>query len=112
VVFRGCGLPRAAIPGKTVAIGHGTCAHLAFDPNEEHGMADEKRNDSNDAANPQPDQDRSGTQRGDNGEWLRDQVGEDHNLSGSSTYRTLPDQPEEGLKDEQGTKINERQSNR
>lgn len=29
-------------------------------------------------------------------EWLRDQVGEDHNLSGSSTYHTLPDQPEEG----------------
>ena len=27
-------------------------------------------------------------------EWLRDQVGEDHNLSGSSTYHTLPDQPE------------------
>lgn len=27
-------------------------------------------------------------------EWLRDQVGEDHNLSGSSTYRTLPDQPD------------------
>ena len=30
----------------------------------------------------------------DNSEWLRDQVGEDHNLSGSSTYRTLPDQPD------------------
>ena len=29
-----------------------------------------------------------------------------------ATYRTLPDQPEEGQKDEQGTKINERQSNR
>jgi len=77
-------------------------------------MADEKRSDSNDAAPPQSDQDRSGTQRGDkdNSEWLRDQVGEDHNLSGSSTYRTLPDQPEEELKDEQGAKINERQSNR
>jgi hypothetical protein len=77
-------------------------------------MADEKRNDANDAATPQSDQDRSGTQRGDkdNSEWLRDQVGEDHNLSGSSTYRTLPDQPEEEMKDEQGTKINERQSNR
>ncbi|HSQ30143.1 MAG TPA: hypothetical protein VLN49_09850 [Gemmatimonadaceae bacterium] len=31
-----------------------------------------------------------------NNEWLRDQVGEDHNLSGSSTFHTLPDQPEEG----------------
>ncbi len=29
-----------------------------------------------------------------NNEWLRDQVGEDHNLSGSSTYHTLPDQPD------------------
>lgn len=75
-------------------------------------MADEKRTNENDAANPQADQNRSGEQRGDNNEWLRDQVGEDHNLSGSSTYRTLPDQPEEGLNDEQGTKINERQSNR
>lgn len=73
-------------------------------------MADEKRD--NDAANEQSDQEPSGTQRGDDSEWLRDQVGEDHNLSGSSTYRTLPDQPEEPLEDEQGTKINERQSNR
>ena len=31
-------------------------------------------------------------------EWLRDQVGEDRNLSGSSTFHTLPDQPEEGEK--------------
>ena len=31
-----------------------------------------------------------------NNEWLRDQVGEDRNLSGSSTFHTLPDQPEEG----------------
>ena len=31
--------------------------------------------------------------REENNEWLRDQVGEDGNLSGSSTYRTLPDQP-------------------
>jgi len=74
-------------------------------------MADEKRTNENDAAD-SPNQNPSGGQRGDNNEWLRDQVGEDHNLSGSSTYRTLPDQPEEGLKDEQGTKINERQSNR
>lgn len=74
-------------------------------------MADEKRDSENDAASA-PNENPSGGQRGDNNEWLRDQVGEDHNLSGSSTYRTLPDQPEEGLKDEQGTKINERQSNR
>ena len=33
-----------------------------------------------------------------NNEWLRDQVGEDRNLSGSSTFHTLPDQPEEGEK--------------
>lgn len=30
-----------------------------------------------------------------NNEWLRDQVGEDRNLSGSSTFHTLPDQPKE-----------------
>jgi hypothetical protein len=35
---------------------------------------------------------------GDN-EWVRDQVGEDHNLSGSSTYRTLPDQPDSSTDD-------------
>jgi len=36
----------------------------------------------------------AGDKGNDNSEWLRDQTGEDHNLSGSSTYRTLPDQPE------------------
>lgn len=44
-----------------------------------------------------------------NNEWLRDQVGEDHNLSGSSTYRTLPDQPEEDTGDKD---TRDRQSNR
>lgn len=57
-------------------------------------------------------------------EWLRDQVGEDHNLSGSSTYRTLPDQPDEnenmradqsgrdGSRDAGDRDARERQSNR
>lgn len=57
-------------------------------------------------------------------EWLRDQVGEDHNLSGSSTYHTLPDQPteDEGARREQSGRdesgeagdrdARERQSNR
>lgn len=57
-------------------------------------------------------------------EWLRDQVGEDHNLSGSSTYRTLPDQPagnesvhgDEAARDDQreagDRDARERQSNR
>ncbi len=44
------------------------------------------------------------------GEWMRDQVGEDHNLSGSSTYRTLPDQPGTGAKSKKDT--DDRQSNR
>jgi len=90
---------------------HDPCGSGFLDPDKEPGMADEKRRNENDAADA-PDQNAAGKQREDNNEWLRDQVGEDHNLSGSSTYRTLPDQPEEGLKDEQGTKINERQSNR
>ena len=45
-------------------------------------------------------------------EWLRDQVGEDHNLSGSSTYRTLPDQPEGDAKTEGDEDARSRQSNR
>jgi hypothetical protein len=55
---------------------------------------------------------RSGDQRGN--EWLRDQVGEDHNLSGSSTYRTLPDQPEGDQNDQDpGSRdAQDRQSNR
>ena len=44
-----------------------------------------------------------------NSEWLRDQVGEDHNLSGSSTYRTLPDQPDKERSDRD---TEDRQSNR
>lgn len=59
-----------------------------------------------------------------NNEWLRDQVGEDHNLSGSSTYRTLPDQPagnesargdesrDEDVRDAGDRDARERQSNR
>jgi len=73
--------------------GHGACACGAR-PQQERDVADEKRTDDQDvsAAGKQPRQDES-NDRG-NSEWLRDQVGEDHNLSGSSTYRTLPDQPE------------------
>jgi hypothetical protein len=53
------------------------------------------------------------TQKEDDSEWLRDQVGEDHNLTGSSTYRTLPDQPEkpnDRTRDED--ELKDRQSNR
>lgn len=47
------------------------------------------------------------------GEWLRDQVGEDHNLSGSTTFRTLPDQPGTGSnKDSKSKDRDDRQSNR
>ena len=42
---------------------------------------------------------------------MRDQTGEDHNLSGSDTFRTLPDQPESD--EDQGQRdAGDRQSNR
>jgi hypothetical protein len=55
--------------------------------------------------------------REENNEWLRDQVGEDSNLSGSSTYRTLPDQPTDGnasgdVDAESAQDTKDRQSNR
>ena len=50
--------------------------------------------------------------RGDNNEWLQDQIGEDHNLSGSDTYRTLPDQPEQDAEDLGAKDASDRQSNR
>ncbi|HEV8214300.1 MAG TPA: hypothetical protein VGP95_00650 [Gemmatimonadaceae bacterium] len=68
-------------------------------------MADQ---DSN--RNPSPKTDRK--QNENDNEWLRDQVGEDHNLSGSSTYRTLPDQPEGDANTEGDEDARSRQSNR
>jgi hypothetical protein len=70
-------------------------AHVTPRPQQEHGVAEEKRKgDQEMDAVGQPDREgQSGDQEKSN-EWLRDQVGEDHNLSGSTTYRTLPDQPE------------------
>jgi hypothetical protein len=57
-------------------------------------VADEKRNDQDlDAVDKRLGEEQTRDQS-DKSEWVRDQVGEDHNLSGSSTYRTLPDQPE------------------
>ena len=49
---------------------------------------------------------------GDNNEWLQDQIGEDHNLSGSDTYRTLPDQPAPDAEDEGTKDASNRQSKR
>lgn len=51
-------------------------------------------------------------QNEDDNEWLRDDVGEDRNLSGSSTYRTLPDQPGGDAKTEGDEDAKSRQSNR
>jgi hypothetical protein len=88
---------------------------LLPDPNRERGVADEKPNDDQgmDAADKKPREGQSDDQS-ENSEWLRDQVGEDHNLSGSTTFRTLPDQPEGDQPDldpgEEDTK--DRQSNR
>jgi hypothetical protein len=76
-----------------------------LDPVEENAVADQ---DSN--RDPRPKTDRK--QNEENNEWLRDQVGEDHNLSGSSTYRTLPDQPEGDTKTEGDEDARSRQSNR
>ena len=83
-------------------------------PNRERGVADEKRNDDQDmdaAGKPRDDHSDDLTE---NSEWLRDQVGEDHNLSGSSTYRTLPDQPEGDQPDQDSgdADTKDRQSNR
>jgi hypothetical protein len=57
-------------------------------------VADEKRNDQDlDAVDKRLGEEQT-RDKSDKSEWVRDQVGEDHNLSGSSTFRTLPDQPE------------------
>jgi len=78
-------------------------------------VADEKskKDQDMDAAGKQRREGQTGDQ-GENNEWLRDQVGEDHNLSGSSTYRTLPDQPEGDQPDENpgDADTKDRQSNR
>jgi hypothetical protein len=77
-------------------------------PNRDENNPDLGRRDSG-----RSDRDQSGNEQDrDNSEWLRDQVGEDHNLSGSSTYRTLPDQPEGGNEDQGDRDAKERQSNR
>ena len=63
-------------------------------------MADERNSrDASKGRSDGPDSERSGKGKDGDNEWLRDQVGEDHNLSGSSTYRTLPDQPESNTND-------------
>lgn len=60
-------------------------------------MADTNRDQENQrgdrAGGDKPSDSRFSPEHEKDNEWLRDQVGEDHNLSGSSTYRTLPDQP-------------------
>jgi hypothetical protein len=57
-------------------------------------MADDNRNDEQGIGAAGTPREKPSGDQGQNSEWLRDQTGEDHNLSGSSTYRTLPDQPE------------------
>lgn len=63
-------------------------------------MADQNRSKKSEenAADEKSREDQSADRSDKNSEWLRDQTGEDHNLSGSSTYRTLPDQPEPNKK--------------
>jgi len=76
-------------------------------------MADYNNNpDSGRGAGDRGKQDQSQRDPSENNEWLQDQIGEDHNLSGSDTYRTLPDQPA-GDADDEGTRdASDRQSNR
>jgi len=79
-------------------------------PNRDENNPDLGRRDSSGS-----DRGQSGSPRDrDNSEWLRDQTGEDHNLSGSSTYRTLPDQPDSNSEGEDGGSrdAKKRQSNR
>ena len=77
-------------------------------------MADEKRSDQDLEAVDKRLREEQTRDQADKGEWLRGQVGEDHNLSGSSTYRTLPDQPESDQPDlDSGdADAKDRQSNR
>ena len=75
-------------------------------------MADQNQNSGDDQQIDIPDHKiPAGDKGSDNSEWLRDQTGEDHNLSGSSTYRTLPDQPENDRND-QNDEDRSRSSNR
>ena len=89
------GLDSSAI---TATAASGGAALEAFSVFSEDSAADERLREE-----------KSGDKRDENGEWLRDQTGEDHNLSGSSTYRTLPDQPES---DKKSGDSSDRQSNR
>ena len=63
-------------------------------------MADKVPNKGDDqAAKIDPStNDKSVDQSDENNEWLRDQTGEDHNLSGSTTFRTIADYPFEDRK--------------
>jgi hypothetical protein len=74
-------------------------------------MADQNRSKKSEdsATDERLREDESADRPKENNEWLRDQTGEDHNLSGSSTYRTLPDQPEPHKKLDDSK---DRQSNR
>jgi hypothetical protein len=85
----------------------------ALDLQLERVMADQNRDKKSEdsAADERLREDLAPNRRDENGEWLRDQTGEDHNLSGSSTYRTLPDQPESD-KSSDDDDSSDRQSNR
>jgi hypothetical protein len=74
-------------------------------------MADQNpsKKSEDSAADERLREDLKGNPREENNEWLRDQTGEDHNLSGSSTYRTLPDQPDSSKGEDDSS---DRQSNR
>jgi len=70
---------------------------------QEGAVADEARKSKDERQGEPPDRQKDN-------EWLRDQVGEDTNLSGSTTFRTLPDQPDQTGRDDRDAE--ERQSKR
>lgn len=72
-------------------------------------MAEENRKDQNGENVDDPRL--KANPREDNNEWLQGQMGDDHNLSGASTYRTLPDQPDT-KSDEDDSSSKDRSSNR
>ena len=76
-------------------------------------MADEIRKNKDEQPQTPTNRPQDGNKLNDReSDWLVDQMGEDRNLSGSSTYRTLPDQKEEDNTGRDDSDAQERQSRR
>ena len=77
-------------------------------------MADQNRKSKSEdnAVDERLREDQAASKREEDSEWIRDQTGDDHNLSGSTTYRTLPDQPEPHKRLDEKPDSSDRQSKR